>query len=437
MTKRRLRPEKSRGPIGVVGLGYVGLPLAVAFAKHLPVIGFDIKARRIAALRRGHDETGETTSAELRRRNLTFTTDPRLLRRCPFVVITVPTPIDDAKEPDLGPVRRASAIVGRNLRRGATVVLESTVYPGVTEEVVLPILERASGLRLARGEFSVAYSPERINPGDSQHTLERVIKVVSGCDAATLERVAAYYGLVCKAGVHRAPTIKTAEAAKVIENIQRDLNIALMNELSLIFARLDIETRAVLDAAATKWNFQKFTPGLVGGHCIGVDPYYLTHKALEVGHHPAVILAGRAVNDAMAVHVGRMIALAISQSGRPLKGARVLMMGLTFKENVPDVRNSKVADTIRHLRAQKVEVIGCDPLLGAAVVRREFGIRNVPFARAGCVDAVCIVNNHRAFDGVTLADLKRLMPRQPILVDIKNKFSRRDAERMGFAYFSL
>jgi len=437
MISRRQRAKRPSGPVGVVGLGYVGLPLAAAFAKHLPVIGFDIKASRVNALRRGHDETGETAAAELRRRNLTFTTDPRQLRRCPFVIITVPTPIDEAKEPDLGPVRRACEIVGRNLRRGATVVLESTVYPGVSEEIMLPILERKSGLKLARGEFSIGYSPERINPGDKRHTLERVIKVVSGCDAATLERVAACYGLICKAGVHRAPTIKTAEAAKVIENIQRDLNIALMNELSLIFARLGIETRAVLEAAGTKWNFQKFTPGLVGGHCIGVDPYYLTHKALQVGHHPAVILAGRAVNDAMAVHVGRMIARAISQTGKPLKGARVLMMGLTFKENVPDVRNSKVADTIRYLRGQKLEVIGCDPLLSAAVVRREFGIRNVAFGRTGRVDAVCIVNNHRAFDGVTLAGLKQLMPRQPILVDIKNKFSRCDAERMGFAYFSL
>ncbi len=432
-----MRPEKSRGPVGVVGLGYVGMPLAAAFAGHLPVIGFDINARRVAALRRGHDETGENSPADLRQRNLTFTTAPKLLRHCPFVIITAPTPIDTAKRPDLGPVRRATKIVGRNLRPGATVVLESTVYPGVTEEVVLPVLERESGLRLARGEFFIGYSPERINPGDKRHTLARVIKVVSGCDAATLERVAGYYGWICKAGVHRAPTIKTAEAAKVVENIQRDLNIALMNELSLIFARLGIETRAVLDAAATKWNFQRFTPGLVGGHCIGVDPYYLTHKALEVGHHPAVILAGRAVNDAMAVHLGRMIARAISQTGRPLRGARVLMMGLTFKENVPDVRNSKVADTIRHLRAQKVEVIGCDPLLDATVVRREFGIRNVAFAKAGRVDAVCIVNNHRAFAGITLDDLKRLMPRQPILVDLKNLFDRAATERAGFHYHSL
>jgi len=431
------KETEPRGPVGVVGLGYVGLPLAAAFAKCLPVVGFDIKASRVEALRRGHDETNEVAAGDLRHPNLTLTTDERALRRCPFVVITAPTPIDEANEPDLGPVRSAAQTVGRNLRRGATVVLESTVYPGVTEEVVLPILERASGLSFKRGEFAVGYSPERINPGDKEHSIERVIKVVSGSDAATLERVAGYYGLICKAGVHRAPTIKVAEAAKVIENVQRDLNIALMNELSLIFARLGIETQAVLEAAGTKWNFQKFTPGLVGGHCIGVDPYYLTHKALQVGYHPAVILAGRSVNDAMARHVGRMTARAITHLGKPLKGARVLMMGLTFKENVPDVRNSKVRDTVRYLQEFEVNVIGCDPLLTREVVRREFGIPNVAFHKAGRADAVCIANRHRAFESITLADLKRLMPQHPILVDVKNLFDRADAERMGFAYFSL
>jgi UDP-N-acetyl-D-galactosamine dehydrogenase len=437
MTKTRKRADSPTGPVGVIGLGYVGLPLAVAFSKHLPVVGFDIQASRVHALQRGRDETGEIAAADLRHPNLLFTSHERQLHGCPFIIITVPTPIDEANEPDLEPVRGASRIAGRNLCRGATVVLESTVYPGVSEEIMLPILERESGLSLKRGGFSIGYSPERINPGDREHTIDRVIKVVSGHDARTLERVAAYYGLICKAGVHRAPTIKVAEAAKVIENIQRDLNIALMNELSLIFARLGIETRAVLDAAATKWNFQRFTPGLVGGHCIGVDPYYLTHKALQVGYHPAVILAGRSVNDAMAIHVGRMIARSIARLGRPLKGARVLMMGLTFKENVPDVRNSKVAQTIRYLREYGVDVIGCDPLLRAATVRREFGIRNVAFRKVQRVDAVCIVNRHRAFADITLNDLTRLMPHHPILMDVKNMFTRAEAERLGFIYLSL
>lgn len=430
-TKKSIR---IKGPVGVVGLGYVGLPLAVHLAKNIPVIGFDIKADRIRALQRGIDETGETSSKDLRSSQLKFTTDPTQLRKCEFIIVAVPTPIDRAKNPDLEPLRSSSTLVGQNLSRGTTVVYESTVYPGVTEEYCLPILEKESGLKL--GAFKIGYSPERINPGDKTHTIDKVIKIVSGCDAETLERVAALYSLVAKAGVHRAPNIKTAEAAKVIENIQRDLNIALMNELSMIFSRLGIRTKDVLDAAGTKWNFQKFHPGLVGGHCIGVDPYYLTYRALELGFHPTVILAGRAINDSMGKHVGEMVVKGLNHWGKALKGARVLIMGLTFKEDVPDIRNSRVQDTIDYLRQFEVEVIGCDPLLRNEVVKEEFGVENKKIEELRWVDCVVVANRHRVFQSVTLQQLKQIMPR-PILVDIKNLFNEAEAVKMGFHYLTL
>jgi UDP-N-acetyl-D-galactosamine dehydrogenase len=422
--------------VAVVGLGYVGLPLAVAFSKHLPVVGFDIKENRIRELRRGRDSTGEIESADLKSPNLAFTTEPKKLRGCEFVIVCVPTPIDEAKIPDLAPLRSASEIVGAQLQRGQTVIYESTVYPGVTEEVALPILEAKSGLKL--GQFKIGYSPERINPGDKQHTIDRVIKVVSGCDAETLDRVAALYSLVAKAGIHRAPNIKTAEAAKVIENIQRDLNIALMNELSQIFARLGIHTDEVLAAAATKWNFHKYHPGLVGGHCIGVDPYYLTHRAMELGYHPRVILSGRGVNDDMPRYVGELVIRELTRAGKVIKGSKVLVMGLTFKEDVPDTRNSKVADTIRYLREFGVEVIGHDPILAQTEVDLEHCVvRNVPFKKVSTVDAILITNKHEPFKQLALADLKKKMPKHPILVDIKNLFPRAEALKAGFAFQSL
>jgi UDP-N-acetyl-D-galactosamine dehydrogenase len=428
------KTAKISGPIGVVGLGYVGLPVAVTFARQLPTIGFDIKAARVQALQRGVDETGETSAKDLRNARLKFTVDPTQLRRCEFVIVAVPTPIDRAKNPDLEPLRSASTIVGQNLSHGTTVVYESTVYPGVTEEVCLPILEKESGLKL--GQFKIGYSPERINPGDRTHTIDKIIKVVSGCDAETLDRVAALYSRIAKAGVHRAPNIKTAEAAKVIENIQRDLNIALMNELSMIFARLGIRTKDVLEAAATKWNFQRFHPGLVGGHCIGVDPYYLTYRALELGLHPTVILAGRAINDSMGKYVGELIVKALNHAGKVLKRSRVLIMGLTFKEDVPDIRNSRVLDTIEYLRQFEIEVIGCDPLLRNEVVREEFGVENRRLEEVGAVDCVLLANRHRVFQSVTLSALKRRM-KPPILVDIKHMFSEAEAVRHGFHYLGL
>lgn len=442
-----------------MGLGYVGLPVACAFAKKMArVIGFDINPGRIESLRKGLDWTGEVATRDLQRRNLEFTTDPSLLRDCRAMIITVPTPVDERNEPDLTPVRRAAEIVGKNLSRGALVILESTVYPGVTEDILLPILERESGMKL--DDFFIGYSPERINPGDKQHTLDKITKVVSGNNAKALERVTKLYSLVAPA-VHRAPNIKTAEAAKVIENIQRDLNIALMNELSLIFQCLGLNTHEVLTAAATKWNFQRFHPGLVGGHCIGVDPYYLTHRAKELGYHPAVILAGRAINDAMARHVAEMLVTALKNAGKDLKSCRVLLLGLTFKENVPDIRNSKIADTIKTLRDRGVTVLGCDPFLSPETIQRNFGIAAVSLEQIRnpkretrnkfktptlqhtntrsllSFDAVALVNAHRAFSRLTLAQLRRVMNRTPILLDLKNFFGVTRAASCGFIYQSL
>jgi len=425
--------NKTEGTVGIVGLGYVDLPLAVSFAKHLKVVGFDINARRVEELQRGVDSTGETLGGDLKSPNISFTSDPKPLRQCKYIVVAAPTPVDKANVPDLEPVRSASRIVGENLSKGSIVIFESTVYPGVTEEICLPILEEKSGLKL--GEFKIGYSPERINPGDHEHTVDKIVKIVSGCDAETSEEVGALYSLVAKS-VYHAPNIMTAEAAKVIENIQRDLNISLMNELSLIFAHLGLNTDEVLAAAGTKWNFHKYYPGLVGGHCIGVDPYYLTYRAQQFGYHPQVILAGRQINDSMPVRVGEIIVKGLSDAGKPLKGATVLVMGLTFKENVPDIRNSRVHDTITYLQNFGVRVIGCEPLLSAETVRKHFGIENVEFDKLARCDCVLIANKHNAFRSITLDQLKAKM-NPPVLIDIKNLFDRKASEAAGFYYKSL
>ena len=422
-----------QGPVAVVGLGYVGLPLAAALARHLPVIGFDINANRVAELQQGTDRNGETLGGDLKNPNLTFTADGKNLRSAKYIIVCVPTPVDQANVPDLSPVVGASEIVGDNLSKGAIVIYESTVYPGVTELVALPVLEKRSGLKL--GDFKIGYSPERINPGDHEHSVDKIVKVVSGCDAATLAEVGALYSLVAKSVFH-APNIMTAEAAKVIENIQRDLNIALMNELSLIFDRIGINTDDVLAAAGTKWNFHKYHPGLVGGHCIGVDPYYLTYRAQELGYHPQVILAGRRVNDAMPIHVGEHIINGISAVGKPLKGATVLILGLTFKENVPDIRNSKVHDTITYLQGFGITVQGCDPILEPPTVKKYFGIENVAFESVKAVDAVLVANKHDVFRSITLDQLQAKMT-PPVLIDIKNLFDRKTATAAGFYYKSL
>jgi len=376
---------------------------------------------------------------EVRAGRIQYTTNPGELRRAGFIVVAVPTPIDSHRKPDLSPVEAASRSVGANLTPGTTVVFESTVYPGVTEEVCVPILEKESGLRCGT-DFKVGYSPERINPGDREHTLERIVKVVSGQDEETLDLVARVYELVVEAGVHRAPTIKTAEAAKVIENTQRDLNIALMNELSVIFGRMGIETREVLRAAGTKWNFLPFTPGLVGGHCIGVDPYYLTYKAEELGYAPQVILAGRAINDSMGKHVAENVVKGLIRCGKAVQGSRVLILGLTFKENVSDLRNSRVVDVIRELREYGVQVLAHDPLVDVEEAEAEFGLCPTALEDVGLVDGIVAAVSHKAFEGLTLARLAEFYrpdAGRGVLADVRMRYARTEAEALGLYYWSL
>ena len=382
--------------LSVVGLGYVGLPLACSFAAAgAEIIAFDINTQRVDELRRGHDRTDEVEGADLATPNLIFTTEAADLAKADFHIVTVPTPIDDGRIPDLGPLRAASRTVGKILKQGDIVVYESTVYPGATEEDCVPILEAESGLRFGR-DFTVGYSPERINPGDKEHRFTTITKVVSGSDAKTLEIVAAVYGAVVTAGIHKAPSLKVAEAAKVIENTQRDLNIALMNELALIFERLDIDTRDVLAAAGTKWNFLPFTPGLVGGHCIGVDPYYLTHRAQKAGYHPEVILSGRRINDGMGSVIAHQVVRYLMRQG---KGGTpvVTVLGLTFKEDVPDIRNTKVVDIVAELRRFGVRVQVHDPMADAEETHHEYGLELVPAQSLEPADAVVLAVGHKGF----------------------------------------
>ncbi|RMH36853.1 MAG: nucleotide sugar dehydrogenase [Deltaproteobacteria bacterium] len=421
--------------VAVLGLGYVGLPVALAFGRAYHVVGFDIDARKVALLREGVDPAGQATADELRETRVAFTSDERDLRDIDAFVVAVPTPIDTTRRPDLSALRGATEIVGRALKPGAVVVYESTVYPGVTEEVCAPLLEQVSGLR-AGVDFHLAYSPERINPGDAEHTFERIQKVVAGDDAATVDRVAALYGRVVTAGVFRAASIKVAEAAKVLENTQRDLNIALMNEFAIICDRLGIRTRDVLDAAATKWNFLRFSPGLVGGHCIGVDPYYLTTKAEELGYHPEVILAGRRINDNMGVYVaGRLIKL-LARAGAAIKGARIGVLGLAFKENVGDVRNSRVPDICAELAQFGAEVLVHDPLADRDEARRHYGIALCEWDALRDLDAVVLAVPHAAYlDGGAAEALARLRP-GGVVVDVKSALDPA-AVPAGATYWSL
>jgi UDP-N-acetyl-D-galactosamine dehydrogenase len=382
--------------ISVIGLGYVGLPVAVAFGKAGRVVGFDINPDRIAELRQGIDRTGEVELAELRGADLLLTSDPADLRQADFHIVAVPTPVDAAKQPDLRPLFRATEIVGRELKSGDIVVYESTVYPGATEEECLPILERESGLK-AGEDFFIGYSPERINPGDRAHAFTTICKVVAAQDQETLDIVAYVYGSVVTAGVHRAPCIKVAEAAKVIENTQRDLNIALMNELVLIFDRMGVDTHDVLEAAGTKWNFLRFTPGLVGGHCIGVDPYYLTHKAAMLGYQPQVILAGRSINDGMGAYIATQTVKQLIKNGHGVKGSIVTILGFTFKEDVPDHRNTRVIDIVRELNAYEVDVQVHDPLADLHAVQREYGLRLFPRDQLKPAHLLILAVPHKAF----------------------------------------
>jgi UDP-N-acetyl-D-glucosamine/UDP-N-acetyl-D-galactosamine dehydrogenase len=422
--------------VAVVGLGYVGLPLAACLAKRFRVIGFDIDPKRIAALRSGRDGIAEVPAADLTHERISFSHDPAALRAAQLIIIAVPTPVDAAKRPDLRALESASAAVGKNLSSGAIVVYESTVYPGATEEVCVPVLERTSGLK-AGVEFGFGYSPERINPGDRTHTIDSVVKVVSGSDADVLDVVAGVYGAAIAAGVFRAASVKVAEAAKVIENTQRDLNIALVNELALIFHRMGIDTGEVLKTARTKWNFLDFRPGLVGGHCIGVDPYYLTHKAQQVGYHPEVILAGRRTNDGMGAYVAQECVRLLIASDRPVRGARVLVLGLTFKEDCADVRNSKVIDIIDELRRFGVAPLVHDPVADPALVHEEYHLDLVPLDGHRGIDAIVLAVAHRAFRALDLAMLASLTkPRSPLL-DVKSLYDAETVAKAGFVGWKL
>ena len=424
--------------VAVVGLGYVGLPLAVAFGRQFRTLGYDLDAEKVEAYRRHVDPTGEITTQELRAASgLECTSDPRRLAEADFVVVAVPTPVDAAHNPDLGPLVGAADIVGRYMKTGATVIFESTVYPGATEEVCVPVLEKSSGMKW-QAVFHVGYSHERINPGDREHTLARVVKVVSGDSPETLERVAALYGAVVEAGVHRASSIMVAEAAKVIENTQRDLNIALMNELAIIFGKLGIDTTEVLEAAGTKWNFLKFKPGLVGGHCIGVDPYYLTHKAEMVGYHPEVILAGRRINDGMAAHVAQQTVKEMIHAGSPIKNAKVVVLGLTFKEDCPDLRNSKVVDVIRELQSFGCEVSVHDPLAESHEAEEEYGMHltawdDLPKG----ADAVVAAVSHKDYREKGLKQILSLLKPGAPLIDVKGAYAPADIAAAGFRCWRL
>ena len=426
-----------REKLSLVGLGYVGIPIAVSFAKKIDVIGFDLNEKKIELYKNGIDPTKEVGDEAIRNTTVEFTSDEAKLREAKFHIVAVPTPVNADHTPDLVPVESASRIVGRNLSKGSIVVYESTVYPGVTEDICVPILEKESGLVCGK-DFKVGYSPERINPGDKVHRLETIVKIVSGMDEETLETVAKVYSLVALAGVHKAESIKVAEAAKVIENSQRDINIAFMNELSIIFHKLGIDTKAVLEAAGTKWNFLKFAPGLVGGHCIGVDPYYLTYKAEEIGYHSQVILSGRRINDSMGQYVTESLIKLMAKSGVPISGAKVAVLGLTFKENCPDTRNSRVVDIIHELREYGIEPVVCDDVADKDGAEREYGLELTEFEKVNNCDAVVLAVAHDEFKALSMSDYDALYKNETkILLDVKGILDRKTFESAGYKYWRL
>ncbi|SMC23064.1 UDP-N-acetyl-D-galactosamine dehydrogenase [Andreprevotia lacus DSM 23236] len=423
--------------LAVVGLGYVGLPLVVEFGKQINVIGFDIDENKVARCNAGKDPSQEIPDDEMRAAiHAEYTSDAKRLAEADYIMVAVPTPVDDAHQPDLRPLLSASRSVGQNLKKGAIVIYESTVYPGATEEDCIPVLERESGLKWKQ-DFFVGYSPERINPGDREHMLTNVIKVVSGDTPATLAKVADLYELVVTAGTHRCSSIKAAEACKVIENTQRDLNIALMNELAIIFDKLDIDTNEVLEAAGSKWNFLKFKPGLVGGHCIGVDPYYLTHKAEKIGYHPQVILAGRRINDGMGKYIAEQTIKQMIAAGSYVKDARVTVLGLTFKENCADLRNSKVEDIIRELTEFGVQVSVFDPWADAAEAQHEYGVTLQSWDNLPRADAIVAAVAHRSFLELGLEDLSRKLVKGGCFVDVKSQFNAAHLEEAGYKVWRL
>ena len=428
---------KKKDRLAVVGLGYVGLPLAVALSRHFDVVGYDLDARRIAELCSGRDQTLEVSEEEMARAQVDYTHQAETLASCRLIIVAVPTPIDRHRIPDLNPLKGASKTVGKHLSRGSCVVFESTVYPGATEEVCVPILEKASGLVMGR-HFTVGYSPERINPGDRRHRLEAIVKIVSGSDAETTRLLSRIYGQVVTAGIHPVSSIKVAEAAKVIENTQRDLNIALMNELSMIFDRMHIDTREVLEAAGTKWNFLPFTPGLVGGHCIGVDPYYLTFKAESLGYHPEMILAGRRINDNMGKYIAERTVKLLIEEGRQVRGSSVAVLGVTFKENVPDIRNTRVGDIIRELADYGIRVRIHDPLADPEESKAYLGVKLEALEALSGVDGVIVAVIHDAYKEMGLEKIAGLCGNAPpLIVDVKGGFSPAEARRKKIRYWRL
>lgn len=424
--------------ISLVGLGYVGMPIAVAFAKKVDVIGYDLNSAKIELYKSGVDPTNEVGNDAIKNTKVLFTSDETKLREAKFHIVAVPTPVNDDHTPDLTPVEGASRILGRNLTKGSIVVFESTVYPGVTEDVCVPILEKESGLKCGV-DFKIGYSPERINPGDKVHRLETIKKIVSGMDEETLDEVAHVYELVAEAGVHRAESIKVAEAAKVIENSQRDINIAFMNELSIIFNKMGIDTKSVLEAAGTKWNFLKFFPGLVGGHCIGVDPYYLTYKAEQLGYHSQVILSGRRINDDMGKYCAENLVKQLIKADRPVKNAKVAILGFTFKENCPDTRNTKIIDIYNELKEYGITAVIADPNADAAEAKRLYGIEFVSFDSIRDMDAVILAVAHEQFKAFDMPTIDALYAKDApkVLLDLKGLLDRKAYEKAGYLYWRL
>ena len=423
--------------ISLVGLGYVGMPIAVAFSKKVKVIGYDLNEKKIGLYKSGIDPTNEVGDEAIKNCTVEFTADETKLKEAKFHIVAVPTPVYDDHTPDLTPVEGASRILGRNLTKGSIVVFESTVYPGVTEDVCVPILENESGLKCGE-DFKIGYSPERINPGDKVHRLETIKKIVSGMDAESLEEIANVYELVVDAGVHRAPCIKVAEAAKVIENSQRDINIAFMNELSIIFNKMGIDTKSVLEAAGTKWNFLKFYPGLVGGHCIGVDPYYLTYKAEMMGYHSQVILSGRRINDDMGKYIAENVVKNLIKAEKPVKNAKVVILGFTFKENCPDTRNSKVFDIVKELREYGIEPVITDPTADSDEAERLYGVKFTDIKDVKNMDAVVLAVAHTEFTKFAMADMDKFFGNgKKVLVDVKGILDRNEYEAAGYSYWRL
>lgn len=422
--------------LALVGLGYVGMPIAVAFSKKIDVIGFDLNEKKIEEYRSGIDATNEVGNEVISKCKVDFTADEKKLREAKFIIVAVPTPVNEDHTPDLTPVESASKIVGRNLTKGSIVVYESTVYPGVTEEICVPILENESGLKCGV-DFKVGYSPERINPGDKVHRLETITKIVSGMDEETLDIVAKVYELVVEAGVYRAESIKVAEAAKVIENSQRDINIAFMNELSIIFNRMGIDTLSVLEAAGTKWNFLNFKPGLVGGHCIGVDPYYLTYKAEELGYHSQIILSGRRINDDMGKYVAENLVKTLIKEDVSVKNAKIAIFGFTFKENCPDTRNTKVIDIVRELQEYGIKPLIVDPIADKQEAKKLYNIEFSSMDDIKELDAIILCVSHEEYKNMSLEKLAKFYSDKKILLDIKGIYSRKEAEKEQYRYWRL